>query len=417
MQLGVIADDFTGASDVANTLARGGLSTALAFNRCPGSLPQDFDACVVALKTRSIPAAEAVRQSLDALDGLAALGAQRFLFKYCSTFDSTPKGNIGPVTEALAARLGADGAVVLCPAFPDAGRTVFQGHLFVFDRLLSQSGMENHPLNPMTESDLRRWLALQTAGAVGHLPLAIVRSGREAIQARLGEEAAAGRRLVIADAVENADLMLLGEAIADDPLTTGGSGVAMGIAPRLAAGAAAKGEKGFAPVAGPGLVLAGSCSSATRGQVAAYRPRHPSFQIDADDLMAGRLTAGDIAVFVGENLAAGPLVTSSTEPEAVRAAQQRHGAEVLAERLERLFGEVAQAAVAAGVTRLVVAGGETSGAGVTALVIPLLAVGPVIAVGVPALSALDRRLALALKSGNFGGPDFFEAALGALGGG
>ena len=242
MRLGVIADDFTGASDVANTLAKGGVATALAFGKCPDAVPDAFDGCVVALKSRSIAVAGAVAQSLAALDGLARLGARRFIFKYCSTFNSTPAGNIGPVSEALAERLGVSGAVVSCPAFPDAGRTVYQGHLFVFDRLLSQSGMENHPLNPMTDPDIRRWLALQSR-PVGHLPLSTVRAGGDAIRARLAAEVKAGRGQVIADAVENVDLMALGEAIAGDILVAGGSGIAMGVAPfHAGAGARQRGE-------------------------------------------------------------------------------------------------------------------------------------------------------------------------------
>jgi uncharacterized protein YgbK (DUF1537 family) len=229
MRLGVVADDFTGASDVGSTLANGGLNTALAFNACPPTLAEGVDACVVALKTRSIDAEDAVTQSVRALDGLMKLGARQVLFKYCSTFDSTLRGNIGPVAEALAERLGVTGPIVFCPAFPEAGRTVYQGHLFVRDRLLSESGMEKHPVNPMTDPDMRRWLAMQSRTPVGHLPLHDVRSGPDAIRARLDAEAQNGRRLIVVDAVDNDDLMHLGAAIANDHLVTGGSGVAMGI--------------------------------------------------------------------------------------------------------------------------------------------------------------------------------------------
>jgi 3-dehydrotetronate 4-kinase len=410
--LGVIADDFTGASDAANMLTKGGVPTALVFNRCPDAVPKNFGACVVALKSRSIPAPEAIAQSLAALDGLRRLGARQVIFKICSTFDSTPAGNIGPVTEALADALEAT-SVIVCPAFPAAGRTVFQGHLFVFDKLLSESGMERHPINPLTDPDIRRWLVRQSKGAVGHLPLATLRAGREAIRQRLAAEAGAGRRLIVADAVENSDLMALGEAIADAPLATGGSGIALGLAPfhsRLAA------TEAFVGADGPAAILSGSCSNATRGQVDAYRRYHPALKLDVDSVISGGVTVLAAAAFVEANRGKAPLVYSSDDPDHVRAAQMRHGAEKLAQALDRFFGELANLTVASGVRRLVVAGGETSGAVVTALGDPLFAVGPEIAVGVPALSALDRPLAVALKSGNFGGENFFEEAVEALGG-
>jgi len=413
VRLGVVADDFTGASDIANTIAKGGVATVLAFNGAPADLPGDFGACVVALKTRSIPAADAVRQSVAALDGLKHLGAEQVIFKYCSTFDSTPEGNIGPVAEALAQRMGVTGPVVFCPAFPDARRTIYAGHLFVGDKLLSESGMENHPLNPMTDPDLRRWLKRQSKGDVGYLPLAVIRAGRDAIRAKLDEEAKAGRKLVVADAIENVDLVALGDALADAPLVTGGSGIALGLAP---AHAKAAGKAASIPkVAGAGLVLAGSCSTATLGQVKEYSARHATLAIDAEEVLAGKTTPETALAFIAANRSDAPLVYSSAAPDRLKAIQERHGTEKVAGVLEHFFGAVAKQAVASGIRRLVVAGGETSGAVVTALDLRMLAVGPEIAVGVPAVAALDQPLALALKSGNFGGPDFFEKALAALG--
>lgn len=411
VRLGVVADDFTGASDIANTIAKGGVATVLAFNGAPADLPGDFGACVVALKTRSIPAKDAVRQSAAALDGLKHLGAEQVIFKYCSTFDSTPEGNIGPVAEALAERMGVTGPVVFCPAFPDAKRTIYAGHLFVGDKLLSESGMENHPLNPMTDPDLRRWLKRQSKGDVGYLPLMTIRAGTEAIRKKLDEEAKAGRRLVVADAIEDSDLMALGKALADAPLVTGGSGIALGLAPAHATGKAAS----IPRVNGAGLVLAGSCSTATLGQVKEYSAKHATLAVDAEDVLAGRTTPATALAFVAEHRSDAPLVYSSAPPEKLKAVQQRHGTEKVAGALEHFFGEVARKAVDSGIRRLVVAGGETSGAVVTALDLRMLAVGPEIAVGVPAVAALDQPLALALKSGNFGGPDFFEKALAALG--
>ncbi len=415
LALGVIADDFTGASDIANTIRRAGLPTVLAFDIPSLTLAKDFAAIVVALKTRSIAAADAVHQSLAALDGLKALGAQQIIFKYCSTFDSTPAGNIGPVTEALIERMGVSGAVLLCPAFPDAKRTIFSGHLFVGDRLLSESGMENHPLNPMTDPDLRRWLKRQSRSDVGHLPLAVVHAGKAAIRAHLDAEAKAGRQLVIGDAVENSDLMALGRALADAPLVTGGSGIAVGLAAVHAESRATKAAASSKRTNGPGLVLAGSCSKATLGQVAAYAAKHPALAIDAEAVVAGRTTPETALAFIAANKDAAPLVFSSAEPDVLRAVQARHGQERVAAALEGLFAAIASSAVDAGVRRLVVAGGETSGAVVTALDLKILEVGDEIAIGVPALAALDRPLALALKSGNFGEADFFERALSALG--
>lgn len=414
--LGVIADDFTGASDVANTISKAGIPTILTINDCPASLPGGFGAVVVAQKTRSIPATDAVTQSVAALDGLKRLGAGQIIFKHCSTFDSTPEGNIGPVTEALADRLGIAGPLVVCPAFPDARRTVYQGHLFVGDRLLSESGMENHPLNPMTDPDIRRWLARQSRGTVGHLPLATVRAGAPAIHARLAEEAAAGRLLVIADAVDNDDLETLGEALLDAPLVSSGSGIAMGLALAHAGrlgGARAKPTS--SPVDGPGLVLAGSCSTATLAQVTRYAAAHPALAIDAEAVIDGGMTGREALDFISANPGDAPLVYSSVEAAELHPIQARRGAEAVASTLEHFFGMVASQAVAGGVRRLVVAGGETSGAVVGALGLTTLAIGPEVAVGVPAMTALDRPLAVVLKSGNFGGPDFFEAALAALG--
>ncbi|HVZ13558.1 MAG TPA: 3-oxo-tetronate kinase [Bauldia sp.] len=412
--LGVIADDFTGASDVANTLSRGGLATALAFGTAPGELPEGFDACVVGMKTRSITAGDAVAQSLRCLDDLQRLGADRFQFKYCSTFDSTPAGNIGPVTEALAERLGVSGPVVLCPAFPDAGRTVFEGHLFVFDRLLNQSGMERHPINPMTDADIRRWLALQVRGDVGHLSHEVIRRGAAAARQRLVAEAQNGRRLVIADAVDNDALLILGEAIADDVLITGASGIAMGVGRQYRRRTGAHKVPPMATVTGPALVLSGSCSATTLEQVATYCAGHPSFAVKIDALMNGETTAKGISEFIHAHWGSAPIVYSSALPEQVEEGQRRYGAATLAQHFEALFASVGAKAVEEGVTRLVVAGGETSGAIVGGLSSSLFQVGPEIDIGVPALRAIGHPLALALKSGNFGGPAFFETALRAL---
>lgn len=408
MLLGCIGDDFTGSSDLGNTLTKAGMRSVQYVGVPDRPAEAGVEAGIVALKSRSLPVAEAVRQSLAALDWLMAQGCEQILFKYCSTFDSTPEGNIGPVAEALADRLGAE-QVIFCPAFPAAGRTVYQGHLFVGDRLLSESGMENHPLTPMTDPDLRRWLARQVRGEVGHVAAAQVFEGPQAIRAAF---AASGARHLICDAIRDEDLLALGRAAQGHPLVTGGSGIAMGLpeafrsAGRLSGAAGGwRGQKGRA------VVLSGSCSNATRGQVAAHAG--PSLPVRIEALMADEITPRCATEWslAQEGL---PLVFSSAEPAAVRAAQERFGREAVAEKVEGFFAESARALVAHGVTRLITAGGETSGAVVEALAPEALEIGPEIAPGVPCLRA-GSDLVLALKSGNFGGADFFAEAEAMLG--
>lgn len=417
MLLGVIADDFTGASDIANTLAKGrpgqgGLRTAQFLNVPHGEAAADIEAGVVALKTRSIPAADAVRQSLAALRWLREQGCRQFVFKYCSTFDSTPDGNIGPVAEALAAQLDAKG-VVVCPAFPAAGRTLYQGHLFVHDRLLNESGLENHPLNPMTDPDIRRWLARQAKAPVGLVSWPSVRKGAGQIAAELDLAARRGECLVVVDALADEDLVAIGRAAAPARLITGGSGVALGLPGNFISAGLAKGElPGLLGVQGPEAILAGSCSSATRGQIETHRGGHPALAIDVDKVMRGTSGPDETVTFVMANQGRAPLVYSSAGPAEVKALQERYGRERVAEALDRFFAEAARSLVAKGVRRLVVAGGETSGAVVSALDLGALTVGPEIDPGVPVLvSDGDAPIALALKSGNFGTPDFFAKAL------
>jgi 3-dehydrotetronate 4-kinase len=375
-----------------------------------GTAGPEVEAGIVALKSRTIPAADAVAQSLAALRWLQQQGCRQFFFKYCSTFDSTPEGNIGPVADALADALGAD-CVIVCPAFPSLKRSIFEGHLFVGDRLLNESGMEHHPLTPMTDPDLRRWLARQSESAVGHVPARVVLNGREAISAALDRESAAGRRLIVVDAIRDADLIEIGAAAADLPLITGGSGIALG----LPANFRARGEVGnsavdWMGVTGPCVALSGSCSTATRAQVGRHRVAHSALEVVADDVMSGTMTAERATAWALERTEDLPLIYSSAEPTTVKAAQEKYGRAEVAGRIERLFGEVARLLVAAGVTRIVSAGGETSGAVVEALEVGAMEIGPEIDPGVPALRVVGRELALALKSGNFGAADFFERA-------
>jgi len=371
------------------------------------------EAGIVALKSRTIAPAEAVSQSLRALEWLLAQGCRQILFKYCSTFDSTPEGNIGPVAEALADALGAS-HVVVCPAYPTLKRSIFCGHLFVGDKLLSESGMENHPLTPMTDPDLRRWLARQTRGDVGHIPAAVVFAGGDAIKAALTEPQAP--RLLVVDCVRDEDLIEIGAAAADEKLITGGSGIALGLpAVYRARGLIGTSIAPWMPVNGPGVVLSGSCSTATRGQVAYHRNRHPSLEITADEVMAGTMDAESAARWALGHGGELPLIYSSADPAVVQVAQQRHGRHEVAAALEQFMGETARRLADAGVRRIVSAGGETSGAVTDALAVAAMEIGPEIDLGVPALRVVDRQLALALKSGNFGAEDFFERAAGALG--
>jgi uncharacterized protein YgbK (DUF1537 family) len=367
-----------------------------------------------ALKSRSIPAAEAVRQSLAALDWLKAQGCRQFLFKYCSTFDSTPEGNIGPVAEALAEALAAD-RVVVCPAFPSLGRTLHQGHLFVGDRLLSESGMERHPLNPMTDPDSRRGRSSQCRGPLGHVPSGFVLRGAAAFGDALVRCRDAGERLVVVDAVKDADLVEIGAALADLPLVTGGSGVALGLPDNFRrTGLVERSPPRIVTLAGPCVILSGSCSAATRAQVAEHRRRHPALEVRPGAVMAGEMTAAVALDWTRYHREGLPLVFSSADPASVESAQAEFGRDAIAGRLEAFFGELAALLASAGVERIVSAGGETSGAVVGALGIDAMEIGPEIDPGVPALRVPGRPLALALKSGNFGGADFFGRAAAAL---
>ncbi|MBD9389908.1 four-carbon acid sugar kinase family protein [Agrobacterium sp. AGB01] len=419
MLLGVIADDFTGASDIANTLAKGisgqGGLTVAQYMGVPGEVAKSsVEAGVISLKSRSAPANEAIAQSLAALAWLRDQGCSQIIFKYCSTFDSTREGNIGPVGEALAEALGVRG-VIACPAFPTVGRTVHNGHLFVHDRLLNESGMQNHPLTPMTDPDIRRWLSYQTKNPVGLVSASDVRAGSVAVRAALDAAAGRGEVLVIADAATDEDLITLGAACADVALITGGSGIAIGLpANFIAAGLATGRTVMYQGVDGHEAILAGSCSGATRGQVATHARHFPVLPISVDAVMAGATGSDDLVQFVRDNAGRQPLAYSSSTPEEVQAAQARYGREAVAHKLDSLFAETARLLVDGGVKRLVVAGGETSGAVAQALDLGELQIGPEIDPGVPILLSAKRGISLALKSGNFGRETFFSTALEAL---
>ena len=414
MKIGAIADDFTGASDLANTLAKAGMATTLFVGVPAAGLPP-CEAGVIALKSRSNPVTDAVSQSLDALAALKGANVAQVIFKYCSTFDSTKEGNIGPVADALIGALGSDTAIV-CPAFPTNGRTIYRGHLFVGDKLLNESGMENHPITPMTDANIARWLSYQSKNRVGLVPLHIVRQGAEAVRAALLECARRNEKLVVCDATSDEDLMVLGLAAKGHALVTGGSGIALG----LPANFGAKPGAAAAPSApeGRALALSGSCSNATRAQVLRHKADHPAFELDVPAIVGGDQTPAKVMGWLSGTSAAGlPLVFSSAEPAEVRAMQERFGSTTVAHAIEAFFAELARRAVAAGFSRIITAGGETSSAIVAGLGIDALAIGPEIDPGVPVVvTQTGKKLALALKSGNFGAPDFFAKALATMDG-
>ncbi len=411
LAFGSVADDFTGASDLALMLASQGMATVLSIGLPEGGAPKGTEALVVALKSRTIDPGEAAAQSVTAAMALRAMGARQILFKVCSTFDSTAKGNIGPVTDALASLLGAR-TIPICPAFPAAGRSVYLGHLFVNDILLSDSPMRDHPLTPMRDSSLVRLMAAQSELPVSLAAYKTVAAGPEALAARFAELGGS----VVVDALEDDHLRCIADASLDLPLLVGGSGIALGIPAAYRRQGWIKTEAAGKPMrANPGraVVLAGSCSAATLGQVAAAEAGGlPVRRISPDDLASGAETAEKILSWIDAQPSDKPVVVASTaDPEAVRGAQTRLGVALAAELVEAAHAAVAKALPARGVTRLLVAGGETSGAVVSALGIKLLEVGPAIAPGVPWLAALDRdNLCLALKSGNFGAPDMFLTA-------
>lgn len=416
MLLGVIADDMTGATDVALMLNRSGMRTVQTIGvPSPGQALPEADAVVVALKSRTNPVAEAVADSLAACEALLAAGARQILFKYCSTFDSTAQGNIGPVADALAQRLGA-GLAIVCPAFPANGRSIYQGYLFVGAVPLHESSMKDHPLTPMRDSSLIRLMGAQTSGAVGLVDYATVLSGAGAVKARFAALADQGMRYVVTDALTNADLMVLGEAAADHKLLTGGSGIAMGLPQNFRRAGLLPEREIAASLAAPqgrAGIISGSCSTATRGQIAkAIEAGYPALKVDPMALVSGAQDAAKLAAWALAQAADTPfLLYSSDDPAEVAAIQEKLGRERAGETVEHAFAQMAALLAEGGVSRLLVAGGETSGAVVQGLGIGLLEIGPEIDPGVPwTRVAQGRDMVIALKSGNFGAPDFFLKA-------
>ena len=416
LKLGCIADDYTGASDLANTLTRAGLRTVQTIGVPADDLAlPEVDAVVVSLKSRSIEAPLAVSRSRSAEKWLRGRGAGHVLFKICSTFDSTDAGNIGPVMDALRADSG-DSIVLVTPAFPETGRTVYQGNLFVGAVPLNESPLKDHPLNPMHDSNLVRVLARQSRTQIGLVDLAVVVRGPAAVRARLADLAGQGVGAAIIDAVFDRDLETIGTVALNHRVSVGASGIGLGLARALVAGTAGTAAAlSDAPVGGPAACLAGSCSQATLGQIANAEQAMPVLHLDPDRIVAGKEEAQRALAWAKERLDKGPiLVASSATPDKVAALQGRHGRDAAGHAIEQAMADIAEGLVQSGVRRLVVAGGETSGAVVDRLAIPGFLVGEEIAAGVPVLRAVGGRageMLLALKSGNFGGPQFFTDAL------
>ncbi len=416
-KLGCIADDFTGGTDLAGMLVKNGMRTVQMIGIPDGPPPADVEAVVVAIKSRTIPVDDAIMQSRAALDWLRGAGCQQFYFKYCSTFDATPRGNIGPVAEALMEALGTD-FTIACPAFPANQRSIYKGRLFVGDLPLDESGMRHHPLTPMTDSSLVRVLQAQVRRPVGLVDYQTVRQGGLAIVARFKALREQGYGFAVVDALEDRDLLAIGRSCASMPLVTAGSGMAMGLAPNFRLGPLSHAAAWLPRTGGLQAVLAGSCSEVTQGQVAAMRERHPAFRIDPLELARGADVVAAALTWAAPLLVRGPvLIYATSAHDAVRMAQSALGAERAGALVEHALAAIALGLVARGVGQMIVAGGETSGAVVSALGITGLRIGREIDPGVPwtvALRDAGVPLALALKSGNFGGPDFFLKAWSSL---
>lgn len=406
--LGCIADDFTGATDLANNLVRSGMRVVQTVGVPDGPLDAEVDAVVVSLKSRTIDPHHAARDSVRALEWLQSQGAQQFYFKYCSTFDSTAKGNIGPVTDALMDALDTD-FTIATPAFPDAGRTVFKGYLFVGDVLLNESGMQDHPLTPMKDPNLVRVLQAQTRHRVGLIDYKVIAAGEDAIRARMAVLKKEGVGIAVVDALSNDDLHCLGKALAGTPLVTAGSGVAIGLPANF--GIAPNSASSVLPaVHGLQAVISGSCSRATNAQVADFIARgQPAFVLDPLKLLNDPGQISLALTWAAQRLFGGPvLIYSTAQPDALKAVQEKIGVQQAGELVENALAKIAQGLIELGVGQLVVAGGETSGAVVQALGMNQLQIGEQIDPGVPWCAG--NGIHITLKSGNFGTPDFFTKA-------
>lgn len=415
IKLGCIADDFTGATDLANNLVQAGMRVQQAMGVPSGPLAADVDAVVIALKSRTVPSEDAISDSVAALRWLQAQGAQQIYFKYCSTFDSTSEGNIGPVTEALMDAMGTD-FTVATPAFPDNKRTVFKGYLFVGDVLLHESGMQNHPLTPMTDPNLVRVMQSQCTRKVGLIDYAVVQKGPDAVKERIAALRSDGVGIAIVDALSNQDLVAMGPALGQLPLLTAGSGLAIGLPQNFGLSASSQ-AAALPPVKGARAIVSGSCSVATNAQVAAFiKAGHSAFALDPMQIAADDNVVETVLSQVLPLLEEGPvLIYSTADPASVKAVQAQLGVAQAGTLVENTLAAIARGLVEGGVAQLIVAGGETSGACVQALGISQMQIGGQIDPGVPWCFAHtdiagNEGIHIALKSGNFGSEDFFEKA-------
>lgn len=406
--LGVIADDFTGASDIASFLVENGLRTVQMNGVPQTALEQETDAIVISLKSRSNPVQEAVQQSLEALHWLQNNGATQFYFKYCSTFDSTAEGNIGPVTDALLNELD-EKFTIITPALPVNGRTIFNGYLFVGQVLLNESGMQNHPITPMTDANLMRLMDRQAQGKTGLVPYADVIKGADNVKRCFQQLQQQGFRYAVVDAVDNSQLAVLAEAVADMKLVTGGSGLAAYLAQHQAQG---KRHQAFVPPKGKTVILSGSCSVMTNKQVAYYQTKAATQWLDVEQALSNDNYVEQLFDWVVEHLddVQAPLVYATVAPEKLKQIQQQFGAEIASQAIEQTFAQLAARLRNYGVTNFITAGGETSSIVVQKLGFKGFNIGKQIAPGVPWLGVLDAPVYLALKSGNFGQEAFFSQA-------
>lgn len=409
MKIGVIADDFTGATDAASFIVKNGL-TAIQFSGVPdNNISIETDTCVIALKSRSCSVAEAIEASLQACRWLKDQGCTLIYFKYCSTFDSTSDGNIGPVVDALMRELNTSKTIV-CPALPVNGRTVYQGHLFVYEQLLSESGMRNHPITPMTESNLIKLMEAQSQGKAGLVKYEEL-TDVSSIKTRFLQLERQSYKYFICDTITQDNLNQIGEACADFDLVTGGSGLVGAIA-KAASNNAVHNQAAFVPrKQGKGLIISGSCSVMTNKQVEEYSQHAPSYQIDVEmcinnpqyvnQVLGWVLSQSDVQLY--------PLVYATVPANHLSAIQEKYGA-TASEKIEALFHKLVCLLQEYEYHTIISAGGETSGTVTQALNINGLLVGQEISPGVPWVSSLDGKIALALKSGNFGDEAFFKKA-------
>ena len=422
MKLGIIGDDFTGSSDIANNLKKSGMQVSM-YAGVPTLVPEETkkeltDAAVIALKTRTIPIKDAIKESLEALSWLRDCGCEQFIFKYCSTFDSTKEGNIGPVTDAIMEALNTD-FTIACPSFPDAGRTVYFGHMFVNGKPLNESGMENHPLTPMTDHNLVRWLDYQTKNKVGLINTQDISKGTESVKEKIESLKTNGYKYAIIDTIKNEDFDIICNGVKDLPFLTGGSGIALGL-PKIYK------DRGLLSVSNfqipennsNAVILSGSCSVTTINQIDIYKKNNPSFYISPDEVINSEDLIEKVLSWIKDNETLSPLVYSSSDTKVVSEKQKQYGQEILANKIENFFEVLSKRLVKDNFGTFISAGGETSGAIIKGLGIQELKIGKEISHGVPALWSPDsignKPVFVTLKSGNFGQDDFFKRALKAL---